>query len=163
MSPGLWCAGIALFLAGGLYPLADGATEQVPASVATPAPPLPTAPPLFAPQADLDKPAPSDGVDAQLEYLPPSKPPGNPRPDLNPDATRDCRDFTNWWEAQAWWSYWRYEGHASPGGLLVVRDGFVCVDLPPAASETEAPIQDEGVEAQLEHFPPPPPTSSGNP
>lgn len=55
----------------------------------------------------------------------PTEPP-DPRPDLNAGSDLNCSDFSDGWEAQRYWDYWRARGVNNPGGLDGDGDGDVC-------------------------------------
>ena len=104
---------------------APAATEP-PAAAPTDAPPEPTAEPATEIPTDAAPVAPPATEAPTAEPAPPTEPPA-PRPDVNPDGDRDCKDFVSRQEAQAWWDYWRARGYDNPGRLDGgKRNGIVC-------------------------------------
>lgn len=94
-----------------LEPTAEPPTQAPPTSV----------PPTAVPPTEA--PAPVEPT----ALPPPPTEAGPPRPDVNPDGDRDCKDFASRREAQEWWDYWRARGYDNPGRLDGgKRNGIVC-------------------------------------
>ncbi len=107
-------------------PTAEAAAETAVAPTEAPseAPsPEPSAVPTGVPTAE---PLPPTVVPPTDVPLPPTEAPA-PRPEYSdPAADRNCSDFSDGWEAQTWWDYWRARGSNNPGGLDGDNDGNVC-------------------------------------
>lgn len=72
-------------------------------------------------------------------------------PDLNPDEDRDCNEFVNREEAQAYWEHHRNQDRPNPGRLDGNSNGIVCEDpdrSAPAAAPVVAPAPQPLMQAQ---------------
>ncbi len=93
--------------------------------------PEPTAAPTSTPEPTLPPPTATPAI-----------------PDLNPDQDRDCNEFANREQAQAYWEHYRNPGRPNPGRLDGNSNGIVCEDPDRSAREVAPAPQPQPAAAQ---------------